>query len=222
LLIIFSAVLCFVSVFLSIGLTANLIADKIHINDEQSLWKTIKQEADLRHLIISRCLLLHAALIAPFFVSASAINNPFFQLPYFIIASALASFISSYLWGKMADKSAIKTLFFGTFICVSATMIFYFFSSLNNWLIDVFLFFVLSLGYAGIRIGRKTYMLDIAQGNQRTKYVAAANSTVGYILLMLGGCYALLYIVIGEHIILIMTAFMVIGLLYTHKMKPEK
>jgi MFS family permease len=122
----------------------------------------------------------------------------------------------------MADKSAIKTLFFGTFICVSATMIFYFFSSLNNWLIDVFLFFVLSLGYAGIRIGRKTYMLDIAQGNQRTKYVAAANSTVGYILLMLGGCYALLYIVIGEHIILIMTAFMVIGLLYTHKMKPEK
>jgi hypothetical protein len=65
-------------------------------------------------------------------------------------------------------------------------------------------------------------MLDIAQGSQRTLYVAAANSMVGYILLILGGLYALLYIVMGEHIILVMTIFMVLGLLHTSKMKAEK
>jgi hypothetical protein len=222
LLITFSAMLYLVSLFLSVGLTANLTDGKNDANDGISLWKTINQHADLRHLIISRCLLLHAALIAPFFVSASAANSDFFQLPYFIIASALASFLSSYLWGKMADSSAIKTLFYATLVCVSASITFYFVSSSNNWLIDIFLFFALNLGYAGIRIGRKTYLLDIAQGSQRTLYVAAANSTVGYILLLLGGLYAILYGVIGEHIILIMTVFMLIGLLHTLKMKAEK
>jgi fatty-acid desaturase len=81
---------------------------------------------------------------------------------------------------------------------------------------------VLNLGYAGIRTGRKTYMLDIAQGSQRTLYVAAANTMVGYILLLLGGLYSLLYLALGEHIILIMTIFMVAGLLHTFKMKAEK
>ncbi|MGK0268908.1 MAG: hypothetical protein ACI8Y3_001526, partial [Paraglaciecola sp.] len=179
LLITFSAFIMFVSLFLSIGLTANLSDNKKDSNDGKSLWKTINQQADLRQLIISRCLLLHAALIAPFFVSASAINNDFFQLPYFIIASALASFLSSYLWGKMADKSAIHTMLYATLVCISASVAFYFVTSVDKWWVDVFLFFVLNLGYAGIRIGRKTYMLDIAQGSQRTLYVAAANSMVG-------------------------------------------
>jgi hypothetical protein len=222
LLITFSAFIMFVSLFLSIGLTANLSDNKKDSNDGKSLWKTINQQADLRQLIISRCLLLHAALIAPFFVSASAINNDFFQLPYFIIASALASFLSSYLWGKMADKSAIHTMLYATLLCISASVAFYFVTSVDKWWVDVFLFFVLNLGYAGIRIGRKTYMLDIAQGSQRTLYVAAANSMVGYVLLMLGGLYALLYIVIDEHLIIVMTFFMAIGLIHTLKMKTEK
>jgi hypothetical protein len=59
-------------------------------------------------------------------------------------------------------------MFYTTLICVSASVIFYFVTAVNNWWVDVFLFFVLNLGYAGIRIGRKTYMLDIAQGSQRT------------------------------------------------------
>ena len=222
LMITFSAFIMFVSLFLSIGLTANLSDNKKDSNDGKSLWKTINQQADLRQLIVSRCLLLHAALIAPFFVSASAINNDFFQLPYFIIASAMASFLSSYLWGKMADKSSIHTMFYATLVCISASVAFYFVTSIDNWWVDVFLFFVLNLGYAGIRIGRKTYMLDIAQGSQRTLYVAAANSMVGYVLLMLGGLYALLYIVMDEHLIIVMTFFMAIGLIHTLKMKTEK
>lgn len=222
LLITFSAFIMFVSLFLSIGLTANLSDNKKDSNDGKSLWKTINQQADLRQLIVSRCLLLHAALIAPFFVSASAINNDFFQLPYFIISSAMASFLSSYLWGKMADKSAIHTMFYATLVCISASVAFYFVTSIDKWWVDVFLFFVLNLGYAGIRIGRKTYMLDIAQGSQRTLYVAAANSMVGYVLLMLGGLYALLYIVMDEHLIIVMTFFMAIGLIHTLKMKTEK
>jgi hypothetical protein len=222
LLITFSAFILFISLVLSIGLTANLIDNKKDSNDEKSLLKTINQQADLRHLIINRCLLLHAALIAPFFVSATATNNDSFQLPYFIIASALGSFLSSYLWGKMADKSAIQTMFYATLVCVSASTVFYLVISMNNWWVDVFLFFILNLGYAGIRTGRKTYMLDIVQGSQRTIYVAAANTMVGYVLLILGGLYALLSIAMGKHIIIIMIFFMAVGLIHTLRMKTEK
>jgi hypothetical protein len=222
LLITFSAFILFISLVLSIGLTANLIDNKKDSNDEKSLLKTINQQADLRHLIINRCLLLHAALIAPFFVSATATNNDYFQLPYFIIASALGSFLSSYLWGKMADKSAIQTMFYATLVCVSASTVFYLVISMNNWWVDVFLFFILNLGYAGIRTGRKTYMLDIVQGSQRTIYVAAANTMVGYVLLILGGLYALLSIAMGKHIIIIMIFFMAVGLIHTLRMKTEK
>ncbi|MFB1034975.1 MAG: hypothetical protein QMC38_06470, partial [Sinobacterium sp.] len=65
LLIAFSAILFFSSLLLSHGLIANLTVIKRNSIDEKSLLTTIKQQADLRHLIISRCLLLHAALVAP-------------------------------------------------------------------------------------------------------------------------------------------------------------
>lgn len=216
------AFLMLVSLVLSQRLTANLSNDDKNVDNPESLWKTIRQQADLRNLIVSRCLLLHGALIAPFFVSASATNSDSFQLPYFIIASALAAFLSSYLWGKLADKSAIRTLFFASMLCVVASVSFYIFANGDNWQLNIALFFLLNLGYAGIRTGRKTYMLDIAQGSKRTVYVASANTVVGYILLLLGGLYALLQTWISDYVILIMTGALLLGLIHTFTMRAEK
>jgi hypothetical protein len=218
----FGALLMLFSLLLSQNLSATLSNDDDKSAGAASLWQTIRQQADLRNLIVSRCLLLHGALIAPFFVSASATNNDSFQLPYFIIATALASFLSSYLWGRMADKSAVKTLFFAAVLCVVASVSFYFFANGDNWQLNIGLFFLLNLGYAGIRTGRKTYMLDIAQGNERTVYVASANTVVGYVLLLLGGLYALLQIWISDYVILLMTGALLIGLLHTFTMRAEK
>ena len=217
-----AVVLMLTSLILSRNLTANLSEQDEAINKQDGLWQTLYQQADLRNLIISRCLLLHGALIAPFFVSASASDNASFQLPYFIIASALASFLSSYLWGRLADNSAVKTLLIATIVCVIASLSFYVFSDVNNWQLDIALFFLLSLGYAGIRTGRKTYMLDIAAGTKRTIYVASANTVVGYVLLGLGGLYALLQTWIHDYVILIMTGELVLGLFHTFTMRSEK
>lgn len=221
-LIALSIALMLVSLVFSRNLSAQLSHDDEKSNDQHGLWKTLYQQGDLRNLIISRCLLLHGALIAPFFVSGAASNNDHFQLPYFIIASALASFLSSYLWGKLADKNAVKTLFIATLVCVMASVGFVIFTDANNWQLNIALFFLLSLGYAGIRTGRKTYMLDIAQGHKRTSYVASANTVVGYVLLALGGIYASLQLWISDYVILIMTGALVIGLFHTLTMRAEK
>ncbi|MGS2721961.1 MFS transporter [Paraglaciecola aestuariivivens] len=210
-----------ISLVLSRGLTAEL-QDQDNTDQQTGIWRTIRTQASLRNLIVSRCLLLHGALIAPFFVSASASHATGFSLPYYIIASALAAFISSYLWGKLADKSAVKTLFFATFVCVIASFSFFFLSTLQWPALNVGLFFILNLGYAGVRTGRKTYILDIAEGSQRTIFVAAANTCVGYVLLLLGGLYALLHLWISDYIVLLMALVMTLGLVHTFSLPAEK
>jgi hypothetical protein len=53
------------------------------------------------------------------------------------------------------------------------------------WLMPL-IYFILTVGYQGIRIGRKTYLVDLAGGNKRTDYVAVSNTVIGFILLFTG------------------------------------
>jgi len=45
------------------------------------------------------------------------------------------------------------------------------------------LFLVLSLAHTGVRIGRKTYLVDLATADTRAAYVAVSNSLIGLLLL---------------------------------------
>merc|ERR1711916_318433 len=49
-----------------------------------------------------------------------------------------------------------------------------------------------SVIHEGIRVGRKTYILDMAGGEKRTDYVAVSNSIIGVLLLMVGAITALI------------------------------
>jgi MFS family permease len=165
---------------------------------------------------------LHSALIAPFFVSITTSQDDTFQLPYFIAASSLAAFLSSYVWGSWSDKSAVLTIRIASVICVIAGGAFYFCYQMGSLWLNVGLFFLLSVGYAGVRTARKTYLLDIANGDTRTQYVATANTVVGYVLLAFGGFYAVVYPMINEHIIALMTGFLILGLGQSYWLKKEK
>ncbi len=219
--IIASASMLFIATLpLSLTLHAKVESDE---NDQQaSFLFTLKHDRALLHLIISRCLLLHSALIAPFFVSITTSQDDTFQLPYFIAASSLATFLSSYVWGTWSDKSAVLTIRIATGICLLASGVFYLCFGLASLWLNVGLFFFLSVGYAGVRTARKTYLLDIADGNTRTQYVATANTVVGYVLLAFGGVYAVLYPIIGEQILPLMSAFLFIGLVQSYWLKKEK
>ena len=48
------------------------------------------------------------------------------------------------------------------------------------------MFFLLSVTHEGVRLGRKTYLVDMAAGNRRTEYVAVSNSIIGLLLLIVG------------------------------------
>lgn len=182
----------------------------------------IKSEKNLRQLIISRVLLLHASLIIPFVVAASTRSSENSQLAYFIGISAFASLVSSYIWGKMADRGAVFTLQVAAAICLGAALAVGF--GVGAWgpNINLLLFFVLTMGYAGIRTGRKTYLLDITRQSNRTGYVAAANTVVGVSLLSLGALYALFFSFLQDKIIFIMSGLILLGLLHTFMLEKEK
>ncbi len=58
-----------------------------------------------------------------------------------------------------------------------------------HWLYPV-AFFILAIAHAGVRIGRKTYMVDMAGGTKRTDYTAVSNTVIGVLLLAVGGISA--------------------------------
>jgi hypothetical protein len=54
------------------------------------------------------------------------------------------------------------------------------------------LYFAFSVGYSGVRVGRKTYVVDVAGGDRRTAYVAASNTAIAVALLAFGAVGAAL------------------------------
>ena len=52
-------------------------------------------------------------------------------------------------------------------------------------------FFLLNVAHAGVRVGRKTYVVNLGGGNKRTDYVSISNSVIGVLLLLVGSVGAL-------------------------------
>ena len=218
-----ASILFMLTLPLSTGLDTRFEQSADNDTSIADLTKTLASDVALRQLVISRSLMLHGALVAPFFISISiSLSDNGFSLPYFIAASALASFLSSYLWGKLSDDSAVLSLRLGGVICVLACSGFALLVTMAPNLVAIIGFFILNVGYAGIRNGRKTYVLDIAEDAQRSKYVATSNTLVGVVLLILGGLYAVLYHYLAKDIVWVMTAMLALGTGHTHILKREK
>ena len=79
-----------------------------------------------------------------------------------------------------------------------------------SWLYPV-AFFILGIAHSGVRLGRKTYVVDMAGGNKRTDYVAVSNTIIGFILLITGGVSAVAATISTEGIILVLSLFGIAG-----------
>lgn len=161
----------------------------------------LKDDAPFRHFVITRALLLCSALAAPYFVVlAQNANDSGMLLGVFLLASSLASSISASVWGWMADDSSRKVMIRGAMIasgaCLGVGLVAWQFgkSEWIGWFYPAG-FFVLSIAHAGVRLGRKTYLVDMAGGNKRTDYTSVSNTVIGVLLLVTGGLTALVSMV---------------------------
>lgn len=146
-----------------------------------------------RHFVITRSLLLCSALTAPYFVALGQANlgGDTRVLGLFVIASGVASLISAPVWGRYTDRSSRRVMAFAAALtaCIGGCV------AVVNWLVPgiahTFWFlpgayFLLAIAHSGVRVSRKTYVVDLGGGNRRTDYVAVSNTVIGVVLLVTG------------------------------------
>jgi hypothetical protein len=161
--------------------------DKVGLRELRLLW----EDRDLGKFVIARTLLLPTALAPPYIVllAAQAGDNRFGALGAMVLASALASLVSSYIWGRLADRSSRKVLIFTGLVAavflVLAVILSWSGLMGTIWASPLALF-GLMIGYQGVRLGRSTYLVDMAPADNRAAYTAVSNTTVGVMLLAFG------------------------------------
>jgi hypothetical protein len=158
----------------------------------------LRTDAPFRRFVIARGLLLCSALSAPFFIllAHDRAAGAVLVLGLFIVADGLANLLSAPLWGRFADISSRKVMAAAGATAALAGIALVSVVQLSPgaagaaWLYPIF-YFVLAIAHAGVRLGRKTYVVDLAGERDRTVYVSVSNSVIGVILLLAGGIGAL-------------------------------
>jgi hypothetical protein len=193
--------------------------------DTKTAWKTqinaVFKHKNTRHLLINRVLMLHTALVPPYLIAQQAKGDDS-SLFVYIGLSALASLISSFLWGKLSDRSAITTLRLAGILSGFTLLLFYFSTEQPSSMAVSIVFFIIMLCHEGVRTGRKTYLLDVTESANRRHVVSIVNTAVGLCLLGFGILYALIHQQLNDAIIPLMGAMILAGALHTWLMQAEK
>lgn len=153
----------------------------------------LREDRPFRTFVIARALAMGSGLAAPFYVALAReeLGAAFALLGLFIAVEGLAGLLSSPVWGRWADRSSrqVFAVACGLAGVLSIAV------ALWSWLpmpaaaaawFYPLAFFGLGVAHAGVRLGRKTYLVDMAAGNTRTDYVAVSNSVIGALLLASG------------------------------------
>lgn len=158
----------------------------------------LRSDAQLRRLVVTRTLLLSTALAPPFYIALSGDRaaSGLGTLGAFMIASAMASLSSAYVWGRFSDRSSRLVLMLAATLATLTNAVAAFLalampSVLDHASLLPALLFVLMIAHQGVRLGRSVHVVDIADRDNRATYTALSNSVVGLILLA-GGVFGVI------------------------------
>ncbi|MGW8590161.1 MFS transporter [Dietzia sp. NPDC055877] len=160
--------------------------------------RLFREDPTFRKFISVRGLLLVSSLSPPFIVSMSvaAGTHALTGLGGFILASGVASLIGGRIFGRMADRSSrllmARAASAASLVAIALVVVVlavpgFDGGSAAGTAVFVGSYFLLTLLHSGVRVGRKTYVVDVAEGDTRTAYVAVGNTSMGIILLLVGG-----------------------------------
>jgi hypothetical protein len=159
--------------------------------------RTLIDDPQLGTFVVTRSLLTVTAIAPPYLLQlTSSGERSLGDLGPFVVASSIATIIGGRLWGGLADRSSRRVLMgsagasallFG--ISGIGTVIDERFLS-NSWVAAGMLFLVM-LAYQGVRLGRSTHLVDMADQDQRAVYTAVSNTVVGLVIVATGAFGAL-------------------------------
>ncbi|MDT0202963.1 MFS transporter [Nocardioides sp. AE5] len=161
-------------------------------------WRLLRDDAPFRRFVVVRALLLVSALSPPFVVAIGVAHqgDALTGLGLFVMAQGVANLIGGRLFGRLADSSS-RLLMVWCAVGASAVTAGYLLALLSPtlresaWLHPT-TYLLLAIVHLGTRLARKTYVVDMAEGDRRTEYVAVANTAMGVLLLAAGAVTGLL------------------------------
>lgn len=155
------------------------------------MWKLVTSDRDLQRFLIVRSLMLVTALSTPFIVVlGSREGADLTGLGAFIVASGGASLLGGRVSGRLSDKSSKRTMawaagFASTVLILLVASAQLVDDTINAWVMPLG-FFLVNLAHTAVRVSRKTYLVDMADGDRRTMITGAANTVMGIVLLVVG------------------------------------
>lgn len=167
------------------------------IENQGDAWSVVRRQVSLLRddpqlvrFTIARALLTSTALAPPFLLTlaGSSGRTSFADLGPFVVASSLASVVSTYIWGRLSDRSSRRVLILsgligaGVLAATAAIGRAGLDPSVTRWLLPLLLL-VLMIAYQGVRLGRSTHLVDMATADTRAAYTALSNTIIGVVLI---------------------------------------
>ncbi|UYG02676.1 MFS transporter [Halomonas sp. LR3S48] len=161
--------------------------------------RLLRDDRDFLHFNLSRALLLASALALPYvaLLGQQQSGTELGGLGVLIVVSGLAGMVASPVWGKRSDASSRRVLrdtgLGAAACCLLGASIAWL---PGEWTATAWpyalVYALLVIVHAGVRLGRKTYLVDMAGQDRRALYVALSNTITGAMMLLVGGMTGLL------------------------------
>ncbi|MFC3797558.1 MFS transporter [Corynebacterium tuscaniense] len=157
----------------------------------KQMWQLVKGDRALQNFLIVRSLLLATALSTPFIVVlAHREGANLAGLGAFIIASGGAALVGGRISGLWSDRSSKTTMSWaaavGSTVIVLVVLSAQFApAGVNAWVMPLG-FFLVNLAHTTVRVARKTYLVDMCEGDRRTLITGVSNTVMGIVLLIVG------------------------------------
>ncbi|MDX1518491.1 MAG: MFS transporter, partial [Gammaproteobacteria bacterium] len=155
--------------------------------------RILKDDRAFRQYVISRILLLSTALVVPFYVILiqEKLQSDVSTLGWLIIINGLASSLSAPLIGRLADESSRRVMAGAAFLAGLAGVAMFVLTITGEsgevmLYASYILFFLIVLAHGAVRLGRKVYLVDLANTDNRAQYVAVSNTVIGVAMLLAG------------------------------------
>jgi hypothetical protein len=160
------------------------------IDEANAGLELLKGSSDFRNYVLARSILLSIELSLPYYTlfARRLTNGSVGDLGIFVIAASLSQVISSPFWGRLADRASRVAMVAASLTAALAGGLFLGIGNLFTQQVNPYLAAVplLLLGFAisGVRIGRKTYLVDVAPSVNRPLFVAISNTITGLLTLL--------------------------------------
>ncbi|MDX1608856.1 MAG: MFS transporter [Halofilum sp. (in: g-proteobacteria)] len=145
-----------------------------------------------RRYLLARGLLVTVEIAAPFYAlyARELFGGALSALGVYVLAVGVGNVVASPFWGRLADTSARRGLIlagaFAAAVAFLALLLGEPASGVTSPWAFALVFVGLGIAESGVRLGRKTWLVDAVGADDRPVYVAFANSTMGAVTLAWG------------------------------------